>query len=126
MSRVPPARPKDRYGDPGFRRFALAPGLIGAFVLLVGILLIGQEFYIAIRLLTAIFALIMAVFAVQAKQWWWVLPLIPVVVLWNPIVPIDLPEGFQLGAHYIAIVIMVLVGLRVKVPYEEESTGRRR
>jgi len=126
VSRPAASRPQGRYNDPGFRRLALAPGLLCGVILLAGIALIGLEFYIAVRLLVAILALIMGVFAVQARHWWWLPPLAAIAVLWNPVLPIELPEPWLFAAHYVAIPVVVVAGILIKVPHQEETPGRRR
>lgn len=127
MSRTTPNRPRASYPDPGFRRLALAPGLLAAVILLAGILLLDNEFYIAVQLVASILALIMIFFVVQGRAWWWIPFLAAIAVLWNPIVPIILPDGWQLAAHYIAIPFVVLAGIYTKVPVkDEESSARRR
>jgi hypothetical protein len=75
------------------RRDALAPGLLGAVALLGGLVLVDLDAFQVIRFAAAILALIMVVFAVQARHWWWVPVLAAVAVLWNPIVPF--PFGGQ-------------------------------
>ena len=75
-----PTRPQ----PPAFNRAALVPGLLGAIVLLAGLALVGGEWYLYVRYAVSILALILCVFAGQAKQWWWFAGLIPIAVVWNP------------------------------------------
>jgi len=119
-----PARPSSRYGrrpDPGYRRLALAPGLIAALALLIGITIIADGPFIVVRYIAAIFAAIVAVFAFQAKQWWWLPFLAAIVVLWNPIWIFEIPEPWWPGMQYAAVLVFLLAGWFVKVPIPEEQ-----
>lgn len=106
MNRPPAAVP---------RRTALAPALLAAIVLIVGVALIGAGGYIYILFGVAILTLIVAVFAWQGRQWWWLPLLAAIVVLYNPAVPIELPDAVRLGAHYLSALVLTIVGITVKV-----------
>ena len=82
--------------QPAFNRAALVPGLLGAIVLLAGLALIGGDWYLYVRYAVSILALILCVFAWQARMWWWFAGLIPLAVVWNPVWP--LPLGGVSGA----------------------------
>ena len=84
----PAGRDAARYGT-AVRRNALAPGLLGTIVLVAGLALLGAPGFLLIRYAAAILAAIVAVFAFQARQWWWLPVLGAVVVLWNPVLPFD-------------------------------------
>ena len=103
------------YGKPAFRRTALAPAVLGAMAALVGVLLIDAEPYIIIRFVVSILALVVAVFAWQARQWWWLLPLGAIAVVWNPVFIISI-GGPWLLLHYVAVLVFIVVGILVKVP----------
>ncbi len=113
-----------RYPTPEFRRTALAPGILGAIVLFAGVALIATDGFIAIRFAVSILALILAVFALQATQWWWLLGLVPIAVLWNPVVPIELDRDLFLGAHYVAVLVFIATGLFVKIRNPEDRNKR--
>ena len=125
------ATTRDRYGRPAFRRTALAPGLLAGIALLVGVALIESDGFIVIHFIVAILALIVAVFAVQARQWWWLPLLCAIAVLWNPIYPLDAPSGgavpielggpLWVGAQYVAILVFVLAAVFIKVPYKADD-----
>jgi hypothetical protein len=117
---------RDRYGRPAFRRTALAPGLLAAIGLLVGIALIESEAFIVIRFVVSILALIVMVFAFQARHWWWIPVMLAIAVIWNPIYPFDAPPfevggPWWLGAQYVAILVFVLAGIFIKVPYTPDD-----
>jgi hypothetical protein len=117
------SRPAGRYGkaDPGVRRLALAPGLIAALALLIGVTVLDDGPFIVVRFIAAIFAGIVAVFAFQAKQWWW-LPLFAVIaVAWNPIWPLPLGGELWQGAQYLAALTFLLAGWFIKVPIPEDQ-----
>lgn len=117
-------RPASRYGDPGFRRPALAPGLIAAVVLFVGIALIGQNAFTFASWGVAVLALIVLVFAVRARHWWWLPVFAAVAVLWNPVVPFGFDGPLWLGAQYLAILAFVVAGVLIKVPAPHEGSRR--
>lgn len=117
-------RPASRYGskpDPGTRRLALLPGLIGALALLVGAMILDQGPFEVVRYVAAIFAAIVAVFAFQAKQWWWLPLLAAIVVAWNPVFPLDIPAPWWQGAQYVAALVFLLAGWFIKVPIPEDQ-----
>jgi len=103
---------------PTFTRSALAPGILGAIVLLAGLALIDGGGFIIIRYAVSILALILCVFVIQAKSWWWLLGLVPIAVLWNPIAIIALEGQGWASAQYIAALIFITVGIRTKVPIQ--------
>ncbi len=118
------SRPANRYGtkpDPGSRRLALAPGIIAAIALLIGAIEVDAGWFTVIRYIATIFAAIVAVFAFQAKQWWW-LPLFAVIaVAWNPVWIIDIPAPWWQGAQYVAALVFLLAGWFIKVPIPEDQ-----
>ena len=125
----PGQRPGSRYGDPVFRRTGLAPGLLGAIVLLVGLALLDSDAYIVIEYIVSILAIIVGFFAFQAKQWWWMPLLAVIAVVWNPVWPLGLHGQWWVAAQYVAVVVFVVVGILVKVPVTEEDakeSGRKR
>lgn len=107
---------RDRYGQPAFRRTALAPGLLGAIALLAGIGLRELDGFLVIRFLVSILALIVAWFAIQARHWWWAPVLAAVAVLWNPVFPLPLSGDLWLGAQYVAALAFILAGVLIKAP----------
>jgi hypothetical protein len=113
------------YPTPAFRRTALAPGILGAIVLLAGLALLDTTGFTWIRFAVSILALIVSVFAIQAKQWWWLIGLVPIAVVWNPIVPIE-TEPLQLftGLQYVAAIIFIVAGIRIKIRNPEDRNRR--
>ncbi len=99
------------------RRTALAPGILATIALLIGVALISTELFIIIRYAVAILALIIAVFAWQARQWWWSVVMVAIGVLWNPVFPINLgPSDLWLGLQYAAGILFIIAGVLIKVP----------
>lgn len=105
---------------PTFARAGLAPGLLGALALLAGFVLVDGEGFTIIRYAVSILALILCVFVIQAKTWWWLVLLAPIAVLWNPVVVIPLEGEGWLAAQFIAALTFVIVGIRNKVPVRPE------
>jgi hypothetical protein len=106
-----------------YRRDALAPGLLGAVALLAGLALLTSEAFFVIRLAAAILALIMLVFALQARHWWWTPPLAAVAVVWNPVVPLPLAgQGWAL-AQIAGAAVLVAAGLTIKRPDPGDRSG---
>jgi hypothetical protein len=104
--------------EPTFTRAALAPGLLGAIALLAGLALLDSDGFVIIRFIVSILALIICVFVIQAKAWWWLLGLVPIVIVWNPIVVLDLSGQGWVSAQFIAALIFIIVGVRTKVPVQ--------
>lgn len=98
------------------RRTALVPALLATMALLIGSALITSDAFTVIRFIVSIFALIVAVFAWQAGQWWWMIALAPIAVLWNPVLPIDIPlPDVWLGLQFAAAAIFIAAGILIKV-----------
>ncbi|PJJ61473.1 DUF6804 family protein [Compostimonas suwonensis] len=103
--------------EPAISRPALAPGLLAAIALLAGLALLGSpDGYIVIRYIVSILALIIVVFAVQAKKWWWLVGLVPIAVLWNPVFPITIDDQPWLFLQFAACVVFVGAAIRITVP----------
>ncbi|MCU1529970.1 MAG: hypothetical protein JWP75_3733 [Frondihabitans sp.] len=114
------------YPTPEFRRTALAPGILGAIVLLAGLALLDNAGgYLFIRFGVSILALIMCVFSWQAKQWWWIVALLAIAVLWNPVVPLAFHGQVWVALQFVGALVFVLVGILVKVKNPEDRNRRR-
>jgi hypothetical protein len=114
----------NRYPTPEYRRTALAPGLLCAIVLLAGVALVGSDGYIVIRFAASILALIVAVFAWQARQWWWLPLLAAIAVVFNPVIPLPIEGDLLLGAHYVSALVLIVVAILVKVRNPEDRNRR--
>ncbi|MFC8734037.1 DUF6804 family protein [Luteimicrobium sp. NPDC057192] len=113
----PGGRPADRYGDDGTLRSAFVPGVLGGIAALVGTAFAeSSSGFTVVRYVVAILALIMIVFAVQAKAFVWVVPLAAIAVLWNPVVDFDFHGTWWGVVQVLAAVVLVLAGVRIKVP----------
>src|ERR1700712_1468204 len=105
------------YPTKSFRRTALAPGILGAIVLLAGLALLGSGGFYWIETIVAILAAIVGVFVWQAKQWGGVPVTAAIVVAWTPILPINWHHWIGwLIAQYVGAVVFLVVGVFVRVP----------
>lgn len=98
-----------------FQRNALAPGLIAAAMLFVAPLLMGGDWFLLVRFVTAILALIVAWFAVRARQWWWVPVFAAIAVIWNPVFPFPFSGPVWTAAQPAAAVVFLVAGALIKV-----------
>jgi hypothetical protein len=108
---------------PDFTRPALAPGILAAIVLFVGVALIDSSWFLVVRFAVAILAVIIAWFAISGRTWWWLVVLVPIVVLWNPVFPLGLSGIGWTSAQLIAPIFLVAAGVMITVPRSEASEG---
>lgn len=109
------------------RRTALAPAILATIALLIGVAIITTDGFIVVRYVVAILALIVAVFAWQARQWWWIIGLVPIAVLWNPVLPIDLGSpDLWLGLQYVAALVFIPAGILIKVDDKDDKPAAQR
>lgn len=99
---------------PTFQRNALAPSLLAAMVLVVAPALIGNEWFLLIRFVVAILALIVAWFAIQAKHWWWAPVMVAIAVIWNPIYPFAFAGQIWTVAQFAGAVVFLAAGATIK------------
>ena len=119
------------YPTRSFRRTALAPGILAAIVLLAGLALLDSSAYFWIKTVVAILAAIVAVYAWQSRQCWWLPILGVIIVAWNPIWPIDWHHWIGwLIAQYAAAVVFLVIGVLIKVPVDDvrnvKGSGQKR
>jgi hypothetical protein len=115
------ARGRGRTPEPIPTRPALAPALVAAIALFAGVALIGNTWFVVILYVVAIFAAIMAVYAVQAGKPFWLALFVPVIVLWNPIFPLPYADWFAgseglpwIVAQPVAAVLLVVAGIFIR------------
>jgi uncharacterized protein DUF6804 len=109
------------------RRTAIVPAVLAAIVLLAGLALLNTDGYLVIKFAVSILALIVAVFAWQARQWWWLVGLVPIAVLWNPVLPIDLGNDQLWSAlQYVAVIVFLVAGALIKVEEKPDPQAPRR
>ncbi len=104
---------------PNFTRPALAPGILAALVLFVGLALLESDGFLFIRFGVCILAAIVAVFAWQARAWWWLIGLVPIVVIWNPAWVIELSGQGWVAIQYAAALVLIAAGVFIKVPRDQ-------
>lgn len=87
-----------------------------AAALVAGIPLIGGPFATVICFIVAILALIIAWFSVQARQWWWAVPMVAIAVLWNPVYPFAFEGPLWIVAHIVSAACAIAGGALISVP----------
>lgn len=97
-----------------YQRNAFAPGILAAIACLAGTALIGQDFYLAIRFIISILAIIVGWFALQAGQWWWAPVMLAIAIVWNPLYPLPLSGPLWVAAHVVAAAVFVVAGALIK------------
>jgi hypothetical protein len=118
-TRRPNRATADRYPSRDRARMALAPGILAAIVLLAGLALVGSDAYDFIRYPVAILAAVVGWFAIQARALLWLIGLVPVLVLWNPVLPFAFPDAVFSSLSIAAVGVFVAAGLVVRVPTPE-------
>ena len=102
------------YNAPAFRRTALLPSIVAVIALLIGVALIGTGPFTVILYVVSIFALIVLVFAWQARAWLWMPFLLAIAVVWNPVWPFGIEGDLWLGLQYVAALVFILSGTFIK------------
>jgi hypothetical protein len=105
---------------PRFTRPALAPGILAALVLFGGLALLESDAYLFIRFGVCILAVIVGVFAWQARAWWWLIGLVPIAVIWNPAWVIELSGQGWVAIQFVAALILIFAGVAIKVPRTDD------
>ena len=114
----------DRYPTPQYRRSALAPGILGALVLLAGLAVIGKDAHTIVLFAVSILAAIVGVFAWQARAFAWLIPLGAVVVAFNPVFPIDFETTVWLALHYGAVFVFIAAAVLIRIRNTEDRNKR--
>lgn len=109
--------------EPTRARLAFLPGLIAAIVLMAALALIGGAWYVWVLFAVAILALIMCVFAVQAKAYWWLIGLIPLAVVFNPVWPLPIGDLWLRLLHLAGAIVFIAAGISIKVPVDAARQG---
>lgn len=99
-----------------FQRNAFAPGILAAIACIAGIALIDSEYYLAIRFIVAILAVIIGWFAIQARQWWWAPVMLAIAILWNPFSPFPFSGLWWTVGHIAAAAVFLVAGAMIKTP----------
>jgi len=112
------------YPTTAYRRTALAPGILGAIVLVAGAALVGTGGFVWILYAVSVLSLIVCVFAWQAKQWWWLIALVPIAVAWNPVVVLPFDGILWQAAQFVAALVFIAAGILIKVRNTETPVSR--
>ena len=104
---------------PAFTRPALAPGLLAAIALLAGLALLSSDWFLAVRFVVSILALIMCVFAIRGRAWWTLPLLAAIAILWNPVIVVPLEGEIWQALQFIGALVTVVTGVFIRVPTDE-------
>lgn len=102
---------RDRILPP--QRNALAPGLLAAAILFLSPVLFESDWFLLVRFVVAIMAVIVIWFAIQARQWWWTPVFLAIAVIWNPVLPFDFSGPWWTGAQFASAVVFLVAGAKV-------------
>jgi hypothetical protein len=100
---------------------ALAPGLLGAIVVLAGLALLDVSTFIVIKYATAILAAIVGWFAIQGRAWWALPLLVAVLAIWNPVLPFDFHGQWWVAGQFGAVIVFIVCGLLIRVRAKQED-----
>ncbi len=103
-----------------YQRNALAPSLIAAAVLFLAPTLMGGDWFTVVLFVVAIFAVIVAWFAVQARHRWWVPVFVMIAVAWNPVFPLGFTGPVWTAAQFVAAVVFLIAGATIKLERGQE------
>lgn len=106
------------------QRNALAPGIIAALTLFIGMAIMGTDFFTPVRYIVTILALIVTWFAIEAKRWWWVPVFIAIAVVWNPIMVIPIDGVVWVIAQPVAALAFLAAGVFVTVERKPDTAAR--
>ncbi len=113
------------YPTAAFTRPGLAPGILGAIILMAGLALLDNpDGFFWIRFPVSVLALILCIFAWQGRQWWWIAPLVAIAVAWNPAWVIPLSGQGWVAGQFVAALVFIASGILVKVPSAEDRARR--
>lgn len=106
-------------------RPGLPPAILGALCLLVALAIIGTDYYLYVRYVVSVLALIFAVISVQYRQWWWALPVLPLAVLWNPAWPLSFPDQTWQLLIFLGSAVFLVVGICLRVTDDKKTAAKR-
>ncbi len=98
------------------RRLALAPALLLIVLLMIAAALIDTDTYQLFRYGISVLAIIIGVFAWQARAWWWLPVMAAIAVLWNPLWPLELGQEALFGLHWAAAIATLFAGFAIRTP----------
>ncbi|HEV7955574.1 MAG: hypothetical protein JWL94_1441 [Microbacteriaceae bacterium] len=112
------------YPTPARRRTALVPAVLAAIVLLAASALVGTDGFTWVLYVVSILALIVAVFAWQARQWWWLVVLVPIAVAWNPVVPVQFVDEVWKAMQFVAALVFIVSGILITTENPDDRNRR--
>ncbi|MBN8424381.1 hypothetical protein JF531_07585 [Microbacterium esteraromaticum] len=98
-----------------YQRNALAPSLLAAAVLFLAPVLLDGNWSVVVLFVTSIMALIIAWFALTARQWWWMPIFLAIAVIWNPVFPFPFTGPIWIGVQPAVAVVFLVAGGLIKI-----------
>ncbi len=92
---------------------------------MAGVAFMDDSWFIAVHFAVTILAVIISWFAIQARQYLWLIVLVPIIVLWNPVFPLPLSGDGWFAAQLIAAIPFVAAGVMIRVESPTEDRPRR-
>ncbi|MDQ1053068.1 hypothetical protein QE394_000996 [Arthrobacter sp. SORGH_AS 212] len=89
---------------------AAAPAAIGAIALVLAILPMPYEFYVLLRVAVPAMAIWICTIAGGQKKTGWVVSLALAAVLWNPIIPVEMPRNAWAFLDILGAAVFSLAG----------------
>ncbi len=77
--------------------------------------LLDGDWSLAVLFVTAILAVIVGWFAIQARQWWWAPVFAAIAVLWNPVFPFPFTGPIWIAAQPGAAIAFLVAGALIRI-----------
>lgn len=102
---------------------AVAPAVIGGVALFVAVLPMPYEFYVLLRWIVPAMAIWMCTIANGHKRTSWVIVFALIAILWNPLIPVEMPRGFWALPDLIGAALFAVAGVGLKASKPALRTG---
>nr|WP_242522087.1 DUF6804 family protein [Microbacterium esteraromaticum] len=89
--------------------------MLAAAVLFLAPVLLDGNWSVVVLFVTSIMALIIAWFALTARQWWWMPIFLAIAVIWNPVFPFPFTGPIWIGVQPAVAVVFLVAGGLIKI-----------